>query len=232
MTSPQPCWYLDLGLMSFTRAHKLQLEILDARIASHIRRNAVLFLEHPPVFTIGRRGGHDNLNVSPSFLVDAGIQLHHIERGGDITFHGPGQLVVYPIMNLKTTGAGVLDLVEKLEEAMIRTAADWGIAATRDPRNRGAWVQNKKLGSIGIAVRRGIAFHGMALNVDLSLEPFSWITPCGLEGVDVTTMNLEAKKSATVKEVKIVLKNHFEEIFSLTFEDITINKLKIMMKPA
>lgn len=216
--------------MAFTQTHKLQLEILETRIAGHIQKDVVLFLEHPPVFTMGRRGGQENLKVSPSFLADSGIRLHHIERGGDITFHGPGQLVLYPVMNLKTTGIGVLGFVEKLEEAMIRTAADWGITATRDPRNHGVWVNNKKMGSIGIAVRRGIAFHGMALNVDLSLEPFSWINPCGLEGIGVTTMNLEGKKPATVNGVKTVLKKHFEDVFSITFHDITINHLKTMMK--
>ena len=230
MTSPRPCWCLDLGRMAFTRTHKLQLEILEARIAGHLQKDAVLFLEHPPVFTTGRRGGQENLKVSPSFLADSGIRLHHIERGGDITFHGPGQLVLYPVMNLKATGFGVLDFVEKLEEVMIRTAVDWGITATRDPRNRGVWVNNHKMGSIGIAVRRGVAFHGIALNVDLSLEPFSWINPCGLEGIGVTTMNLEGEKPAAVKEVKAVLKKHFEDIFSITFQDITINYLKNMMK--
>lgn len=231
MISPRPCLYLDLGLMAFTRTHNLQLDILEARISEHIQRDVVLFLEHPAVFTVGRRGGFNNLRVTPSFLSDSGIHLHHIERGGDITFHGPGQLVVYPVMYLKATGFGVLGFVERLEEAMIRTAADWGITATRDPRNRGVWVDNKKIGSIGIAVRRGIVFHGMALNVDLSLRPFSWINPCGLEGIDMTTMNREGKKPAAVSEVKAVLKKHFEDIFSLTFHDITINDLKIKMKP-
>ncbi len=212
--------------MPFTRAHTLQLEILDARIASHLERDVVLVLEHPAVFTMGRRGGCDNLKVSPSFLADSGIELHHIERGGDITFHGPGQLVAYPVTDLKATGGGVLDFVEKLEETMIRTVADWGIKAARDPRNRGVWVNDKKLGSIGIAVRRGVAFHGIALNVDLSLEPFSWINPCGLEGIGVTTMNLEGKKRASLKKVKTALKMHFEEIFSVIFEDVTIDTLK------
>jgi len=216
--------------MAFTRAHELQLEILEARIAGNLKTDTVLLLEHPAVFTMGRRGGYDNLKVSTSFLADSGIRLHHIERGGDITFHGPGQLVLYPVMNLKATGFGVLGFVEKLEEVMVRTAADWGITATRDPRNRGVWVDNNKMGSIGIAVRRGVAFHGMALNVDLSLEPFSWINPCGLAGIGVTSMNLEGEKPAAVGEVKTVLKKHFEDVFSVIFLDIDINSLKTMMK--
>ena len=230
MTLSRPCWHLDLGLMAFAPAHKLQLEILDARIASHLQRDVVLFLEHPAVFTTGRRGGYDHLKVSPSFLADSGMGLHHIERGGDITFHGPGQLVVYPIMDLKSTDVGVLGFVEKLEEIMIRTVSDWGIKATRDPRNRGVWVNDKKLGSIGIAIRRGITFHGIALNVDLSLEPFSWINPCGLEGIGVTTMNLEGKKSAAVGQVRATLKKYFEEIFSISFKDVNIDKLRVLMR--
>ena len=216
--------------MAFDQAHQLQLEILNSRIASRLKRDVVLFLEHPAVFTMGRKGGCHNLKVSPSFLADAGIALHHVERGGDITFHGPGQLVVYPIMDLNAMVGGVLGFVEKLEEIMIRTAADWGISATRNPRNRGVWVDDKKIGSIGIAVRKGIAFHGIALNVDLSLEPYTWINPCGLEGIGMTTMNLEGDKPASVAEVKTILKSHLTNIFSITLEDITMKSLNAMMK--
>lgn len=230
MTCTPACWCLDLGRTAFTTAHELQLEILDARITSRLQRDVVLFLEHPAVFTMGRRGGCDNLKVSPSFLADSGIGLHHIERGGDITFHGPGQLVLYPIVNLKASGVGVLDFVERLEEVMIRTAAAWGIEAGRDSRNRGVWVGGRKLGSIGIAVRRGVAFHGMALNVDLPLEPFSWINPCGLEGIGVTTMNLEGGGPTTVTAVKSALKKQYEAVFSVIFEHITMDNLKDIVK--
>ena len=230
MTFARSCWCLDLGIMDFKQAHALQLEVIEARTANRIGRDVLLFLEHPPVITMGRRGGWDNLKVTPSFLADSGIHLHHIERGGDITYHGPGQLVVYPIVHLKEAGLGVLGFVECLEEAMIRTAADWGIPAGRDPRNRGVWVGESKMGSIGIAVRRGIAFHGLALNVDLSLKPYAWITPCGLPGIGMTSMNLEANKPATVSEVKSTLRHYFEEVFCITLQDINLYNLKKYLK--
>ncbi len=140
---------------------------------------------------MGRRGGQDNLLVSESFLREKNVSIHHVERGDDITYHGPGQLVVYPIVKLSSLKFGVINFVEKIEEVMIRTAADYHIAATRKDINRGVWVSNKKLGSIGIAVRRGITFHGFALNVLTDLTPFSWITPCGLKDVEVTNMTNE-----------------------------------------
>lgn len=224
------CWHLDLGLVAFTRAHRLQLEILESRIANHIHRDVVFVMEHPSVFTVGRRGSIDNLKVPRSFLDDSGIEIHHIERGGDITFHGPGQLVVYPIIHLKKSGLGVLSFVEKLEEAMIRTAEDWGIPAVRDPRNRGVWVKNRKMGSIGISVRRGVTFHGLALNVDLPLEPFSWINPCGLQDIDVTAMNRATNRSISMEDVKTAMKSHMESIFSFSFQAIELDNLKDMIK--
>lgn len=226
---PRPCWCIDPGLLDFTHAHRFQLEIYEARRENRIDQDVMLFMEHSPVFTVGRRGRHDNLLVSQSFLANAGIGLHHIERGGDITFHGPGQLVLYPIIHLKKAGLGVLGFVERLEEVMIRTAADWGIPAVRDSRNRGVWVGNSKLGSIGIAVRRGITFHGLALNVDLSLEPFSWINPCGLKGVNVTAMNLEADRPVEMDTIKATMRKHLESVFSMSFQDIPMKKMKQMV---
>lgn len=230
VTPPRHCWCLELGLMEFVQAHGLQLEILEAKISGRMKKDIVLLVEHPAVFTMGRRGKCTNLKAPPSFLSDSGIGLHRIERGGDITFHGPGQLVAYPIMNLKQSNIGVLDFVDKLEESMIRTLTNWGIRATRDSRNRGVWVNEKKIGSVGIAIRRGISFHGMALNVNLPLEPFSWINPCGLEGIGVTAMSLEARKPVAVMEVKAVLKKHFEDIFSILIQDINIFQVKEMMR--
>lgn len=175
----------------------------------------VLALEHPPVFTLGRRGERRHLCVSESFLQNKGIDLVHAERGGDITYHGPGQLVVYPIVNLKTARLAVSDFVSGLEEIMILTALNSGVPAERSPINRGVFVGPKKLGSIGIAVRRGISFHGLALNVNTDLAPFQWIHPCGLENVKMTSLQQETSKAIPMSAVRRHLTTHMKNVFHI-----------------
>ena len=226
MTSNRTAWYVDLDLMDFSRAHELQLKILEARTSGKIDRDVVLILEHPPVFTIGRRGKLDHLKVSSTFLSAAGMDLLHIERGGDITFHGPGQLVLYPIFHLRQAGLGVVDFVERLEELMICTAGELGVSAVRNQRNHGIWVDGRKMGFIGIAVRHHVSFHGIALNVNLSLEPFTWIDPCGLQDVQVTSLNLESDRMVSVNAAKAALVRHIEDVFSVTLQNVDINKIK------
>jgi lipoate-protein ligase B len=209
-------WLLiELPVMEYTRAWDLQNNLVGARKDAVIDKDIILLLEHPPVFTLGRRGGLKNLTVSEDFLEKAGVPVIHVERGGDITFHGPGQIVMYPIIDLRAAKLGVIDYVGLLEEVMIRTAADWGIEAGRNPLNRGVWVGNNKLGSIGIAIRRGISFHGMAFNVNLSLEPFGWINPCGLQNIGMTSMEKELSRKVSMDEVREAIKRHVEVIFSV-----------------
>jgi lipoate-protein ligase B len=153
--------------------------------------------------------------VSDEFLKKAGVQVIQVERGGNITFHGPGQLVVYPIVDLQTARIRVVDFVSGLEEVMLRTAENWGIAAERNAANRGIWVGPRKMGSIGIAVRRGISFHGLALNVQTDLTPFSWIQPCGLQNVAMTTMQQETPHKLSLQQVRAVVKKQFETVFGI-----------------
>ncbi|MBW1703753.1 MAG: lipoyl(octanoyl) transferase LipB [Deltaproteobacteria bacterium] len=217
-------WLLvELPAMEYTKAWDLQNRLVGARKDGMIDKDIVLLLEHPPVFTLGRRGGLENLTVSEDFLKKAGIPVIHVERGGDITFHGPGQIVMYPIIDLRAARLGVIDYVGLLEEVMIRTAADWGIEAGRNPLNRGVWVGNNKLGSIGIAIRRGISFHGMAFNVNLSLEPFGWINPCGLHNIGITSMEKELSRKLSMDKVCEAIKRHVEAVFSveLVMTDLT-----------
>lgn len=203
----------DLGEIDYETARQLQEKIVALRVDGSISYDAILLLEHPPVFTMGRRGGRDNLLVGEAFLKEKQISMHHVERGGDITYHGPGQLVVYPIVRLSVIRLGVSDFVERIEEVMIRTAADYDIVATRKGINRGAWVGDKKLGSIGLAVRRGVTFHGMALNVLTDLAPFSWITPCGLKNIVMTNMKNETEKTISMPMVKSSVIKHWETVF-------------------
>ncbi len=176
---------------------------------------ALLMLEHPPVFTLGNRGGLENLRVSRSFLENAGISVIQTERGGNITYHGPGQLVVYPIIDLKLLHISITGYVEALETVMIQTAAEWGIAAGRNPAGRGVWVGNAKLGSIGIRVRKTVTFHGMALNVSVSLTPFDWINPCGLSGVRMTSMSQETGQDFSMSTVCASIHRHVEATFGI-----------------
>lgn len=216
-TDPCRCYCVDLPLAEYQRARHLQLELVAARKDKTLKSNILLILEHPPVFTFGRRGGIENLLVSKTFLEKAGIGLVQVERGGSITFHGLGQLVAYPILDLQTAGIGISDYVNRLEEVMLRTAAGWGVHAQRNPLNRGVWVNSKKMGSVGVAVRRGISFHGLSLNVNISLEPFSWIHPCGLEGVQVTSLAKESNSDVSMSRVRSSLKSHFKEVFNVQF---------------
>ena len=152
-----------------------------------------------------------------------------MERGGDITYHGPGQLVIYPIVNLKKAGFGVVDFVEAIEEIMIRTLDDWGIRAERNSLNRGAWVGRSKIGSIGIAVRRSISFHGLALNVNTDLDPFTWIHPCGLQGVTVTSMEKILGQQISMVEVKKRAAFHLQEVFGVRLESSSLEKIEHLL---
>jgi lipoate-protein ligase B len=219
MTTSRNKWLLlDLGLVDYEKAWELQLRLVDARKDKALEHDVVLFLEHPSVFTLGRRGGLANLKVSPSFLTSRGISLVHVERGGDITYHGPGQLVIYPIVHLKDIGLGILPFVQSLEEIMIRTVADWDIKAERNSLNRGAWVGPSKIGSIGIAVRHSVSFHGLALNVNTLLDPFTWVNPCGLHGVMITSMKAQLGREIPMEEVKQAAKHHMGGVFGIRLE--------------
>lgn len=206
---------IELPVTEYREAWSLQSNLVAARKDKSIDTDVVLLLEHPPVFTIGNNGRLKNLTVSKKSLGKAGIPLIRVKRGGDITFHGPGQLVIYPIVDLHTARLSVLDYIEKLEEVMIRTAQDWGIRAQRNPANRGVWVGKNKLGSVGIAIRRGISFHGMALNVNLSLEPFGWINPCGLHETAMTSMEQELSREVSIDQVREAVKRRLEAVFGV-----------------
>lgn len=191
----------DLGSMEYMQAHELQLRCVENMLHKEDDCDQVLMVEHPPVYTLGRCGRIDSILRSREEISAAGIDIIQTERGGDITYHGPGQLVVYPVVNLKRRKLSVTDFVVMLEEIMLQSTADAGVRATRDDRNRGVWVGDNKIGSIGLRIRHGISFHGLALNVNLSLDPFTWIQPCGLTGVGVSS--LEQESGATVSMTKV-----------------------------
>ncbi|OPL12758.1 MAG: hypothetical protein AVO38_14655 [delta proteobacterium ML8_D] len=217
---------MDLPATEYEEAWRLQSDLVAARKKKKgLDTDVVMLLEHPPVFTIGRHGGLKNLTVSEKFLEKRNIPLIRVERGGDITFHGPGQLVIYPIIDLHAAGLSVLNYIENMEEVMIRTVQDWGIMAQRSLVNRGVWVNDNKLGSVGIAIRRGICFHGMALNVNMSLEPFYWINPCGMQKMTMTSMEQELSSPVSINRVRRAIKQHIEMVFDVELVTTSLSEL-------
>jgi lipoate-protein ligase B len=191
-----------LGLCAYDRALALQ----EARWQA-CRQGApdsCLALEHPPTITLGRRATLDDLRVSRAALAARGIACVVTERGGRATYHGPGQLVLYPIVDLRALGVGVGGFVWTLEEIMIEVAAAFGVRAGRDPRGRGVWTVHGKLGAVGIRVRSGVTTHGLALNVAGDAEPYRLIAPCGIPDLPVTSLVREGARGASVAAASTV----------------------------
>ena len=216
----------DLGLVPYAAAHRLQLDLVGRRIAGALDRDLFLLVEHPLVFTLGRHADRGHLGLSEAVLRERGAELARIERGGEVTCHNPGQLVVYPIVHLRQARLAVRDHVERLEKVMLRVAADQGVAAGRDPRNRGVWAGGRKLGSVGVAVRHGVAFHGLALNVVNDLEPFAWINPCGLAGVTMTSLTRECGRPCVPAEIKASCCRALEQVFGRRLEESPSHALR------
>jgi lipoate-protein ligase B len=180
-------YIINLGLMDYQKAWDLQRQLWSKRVDESLP-DLLLLLEHPHVITLGRRGNQSHLHVSPEELKRMGVSVFHVERGGDITYHGPGQIVAYPILSLKDYGYRVIEFVDQLEEVIIRLLRDFGIEGRRDSLNRGVWVDGEKIASIGVAIKRWVSFHGLALNYATDLKYFDLMNPCGLEGKKMTSM--------------------------------------------
>ena len=199
--------YKDLGQMDYLAALEVQ-ERLVRRKQLDTSSDILLFVEHPHVFTIGRGG--DDANI----LAPREVPVHRTGRGGDVTYHGPGQLVAYPIVDLRSRlRKDVHRYVRNLELSGIRTLRDFGLEATRRPPYTGIWIGDRKIAAIGVAVRRCITFHGLALNVNTDLSYFERIIPCGLAWAQVTSMQQELAREQDLAEVRERFQHHFAEIF-------------------
>jgi lipoyl(octanoyl) transferase len=195
---------LHLGRIPYADGLAIQQQVIALR-KQNLIADTLLLLEHPPVLTLGRNASRSNIVASDEFLAQRGIELHEINRGGDVTYHGPGQLVGYPILDLrgdlpgkKGPHLGPVDYVRLLEEVLIRTCGDFGVMAQRIPKRTGVWtipggsIQEKKVAAIGVHVSQGVTSHGFALNVTTDLRDFEWIIPCGITDRQVTSLELEA----------------------------------------
>ena len=219
---------IDLSFQDFEGCWLLQHRIHRAR-KEEILPDCLLLVEHPHVLTLGRGGKKENILVSETLLHERGITCLSIERGGDVVYHGPGQLVGYPIFALEREGIGIVDFVWRLEEVMIQILKDYGIIGQRNERNRGVWVGKDKVGFVGIAIRSGISFHGFALNVNPDLSFFELIRPCGLDGVKATSMNALLRKGIPLEVVKERAMVHFQEVFNISMHRMKMSDLLIQI---
>jgi len=204
------CTVLDLGRLDYGSALEVQQRVVAERKQGTVGDH-LLLVEHPHVITLGRNGHMENLLASDEILTRAGISFYPTDRGGDVTYHGPGQLVGYPILDLREWQRDVGAYVRSLEQAIIDTVADYGIAAGRIPKLTGVWVGERKIAAIGVHISRWVTSHGFALNVTTDLSYFQYIVPCGLTKPVTSMAALGAR--ATVEEVGRTLAAHFGRIF-------------------
>lgn len=216
------CALYQLGHIDYWKAYDIQERLWTEKFEDHTA-DAVLLLEHPPTLTIGRSGKLDNLLVDKEELAEKGVSLLFTDRGGDITYHGPGQLVVYPIIDLTNRGKDIHRYVNDLEEVVIRTLSDFSIEAGRDEQYVGVWVGNDKIAAIGVRVRRWITMHGLALNVNPNLEHFSLINPCGILDRKVTSISKVLSLDVPMESVATKLVDRFSEVFDADIEWRTVN---------
>jgi lipoyl(octanoyl) transferase len=201
-----------LGRIGYAKALALQELLLEARAEQRIG-DTLLLLEHDPVITLGRAGKREHVLASKELLDAQGVGLFETGRGGDVTYHGPGQLVGYPIIDLSPDRRDVRRYVSGLEEVMIRMAAAYGLEAGRIAGLNGTWIEDRKLGAVGVRIRRWVTMHGFAFNVTTRLQAFELIVPCGIPDKRVTSLAHELSRSVTLDEVEALAARVFGEVF-------------------
>ena len=212
--SERELWTVALGTVSYTEALELQRTLARDRISGVIAQDVLLLVEHPPVVTLGRSSMGKHLLASPEFLATKGVELFEVERGGDVTFHGPGQLVGYPIIDLKRHKQDLHWYLRQLERALIKALDAYGIAAGQSQGLTGVWTGGRKIASIGVHARDWVTWHGFALNVTTDLSYFDLIVPCGISGVVMTSMARELGANPDAEEVRQTV----AEIFAASFD--------------
>lgn len=225
------CSLIDLGLIPYTETLTMQRRLATLRAEDRLG-DVLLLVEHPPVITLGRAGQKAHLRVPEPSLAALGIEFFEVERGGDMTYHGPGQLVGYPILNLVEHGRDLHRYLRQLEEVLIMTLSDFGIAAGRSLGRTGVWVGEEKIASLGIHVSRWVTRHGFALNINMDLAPFEMIVPCGIQGVKMTSMTQELSRPISVRDVMVVLSERFEVEFGVSLLTTSLPELFCSMSQA
>jgi lipoyl(octanoyl) transferase len=219
--------FYNLGKIDYEEAWELQKELLELRFHKKIP-DTLLFVEHPNTYTLGKIAKQENLISSETFLKEKDIKVFEIDRGGDITYHGPGQIVGYPIIDLNEWKNDTHEYLRALEEVIIKTCEHYNLKAGRNPKFTGVWIEDRKIAAIGIKVSHWITMHGFAFNVNTDLMYFSGIIPCGIKDKDVTSLKKELKQKINIEEVKNILLNNFKVKFDykkiniLSKEELTI----------
>ncbi|MGH9638562.1 MAG: lipoyl(octanoyl) transferase LipB [Candidatus Acidiferrales bacterium] len=211
------CWVIDAGLIAYGPACVLQRELVEARKAGAIP-DVLLLCEHPHTITLGRNGKPENLRAGERLLTQMNAEFHYTDRGGDITYHGPGQIVGYPILDLAQHQRDIRWYVEQLEELMIRATADFGLAAHRSEANHGVWLDaaagEEKLAALGVHLSRWVTSHGFAYNVTTDLRYFDLIVPCGIAGKRATSLERALGRAVPIDQVRERLVAHFASVFA------------------
>ncbi len=210
---------LQFDEIEYGNAWQLQKSLLEARMSNAVE-DCLILLQHPPTFTFGRRYKEDNLITNKEYYESLGFAVYKTDRGGLATYHGPGQLVGYPIIKISTYTKDYYQYLRMLEEVMIRTLFDFGIVAVRNEGYTGVWVNNAKVGFIGVRLTFGYAMHGFSLNVDNDVSPFNHITPCGIQGVRVTSVQELLNTNVNMQGVYAKLTNHFSDVFQIQMVSI------------
>jgi lipoyl(octanoyl) transferase len=213
-------WVANAGRIPYLEAVELQTRLRERRQAGEIP-DALLLLEHPPVYTKGRRTERADLPMGDDWYRAQGIEVHDTSRGGRVTYHGPGQIVGYPIMAIGDVGA----YLRTMESAIIAALADEGVEAQIRDGLTGVWVGDRKIGSIGLHVSRGITMHGFAINVDNDLQPFEWIVPCGIDGVRMTSLYLETKRTGGMSCFRKRIAWRFAQAYGLRQRIVSLQRL-------
>jgi lipoate-protein ligase B len=215
--------YIDWGLIPYSTAYEQQKALFEKAIqdktANNPVDNKVIFCEHPHVITVGKHGLFSNLLFPEKTLKEKQVELYHVDRGGDITYHGPGQVVGYPIIDLEAFNIGLKEYIRRMEEAIILTLGDYGIPSSRLEGATGVWLDvdsahARKIAAIGVRSSRYVTMHGFALNVNTNLEYFGLINPCGFTDKGVTSIEKELGRKVDMEEVKDKLRGYFERLFS------------------
>lgn len=225
---------IDLGLIDYQEAWDYQENLFEEIVTikeknrktgkNETTPNFLLYCQHPHVYTIGKSGKMDNLLFSEDFLKSKGAKLYRINRGGDITYHGPGQIVGYPILDLDNFGLSIKSYIHSLEEVIINTLNHFDIVGTRSDGATGVWIDPdhpinaRKICAIGVRTSHWVSMHGFAFNVNTNLDYFGFIVPCGIQGKAVTSLSQELGKEVDIKEVQQILNREFGRIFNMNID--------------
>lgn len=232
------CWVADLGLIPYAASFALQRQLVEARKAGAIP-DVLLLCEHPHVITLGRNGHREHLRASEHLLAQMKVEFHTTDRGGDITYHGPGQIVGYPILDLAEHRRDIRWYVDALEEVMIRTSEDFGVTSRRREGCRGVWVDSPsasvpvedKLGALGVHLSRWVTSHGFAYNVSTDLRFYDLIVPCGIVGKGVTSLERILGRATSTGQVLPRLTSHFAAVFDCRLETVSRSTLAEVLAP-